>query len=103
MPAAASIEPTERSIPEVAITNVIPTATTPTTLAWVRIARKLSTEAKLPPSRIAPTRIRIAITPTSAYSWVRRRPDPRLGMDTRELVIRPPGRSRLGIRPGPTP
>ena len=33
-PAAATIEPTDRSMPPVAITNVMPIASTPTTLAW---------------------------------------------------------------------
>ena len=32
MPAAATIEPTDRSMPAVAITNVMPIASTPTTL-----------------------------------------------------------------------
>ena len=41
-PAAATIEPTDRSMPAVAITNVMPIASTPTTLACVSMLRTLS-------------------------------------------------------------
>ena len=54
-PAAATIEPTERSIPAVAITKVMPIASTPTTLAWVSMFRMLSQVAKVSGLRIAPT------------------------------------------------
>ena len=68
--AAATIEPTERSMPPVAITNVMPIASTPTTEAWRRTLSMLSEVRKVSGSRIAPTiRIR-ATTPTSAYSWL---------------------------------
>ena len=68
-PAAATIEPTDRSMPAVAMTNVMPIASTPTTLDWVRIARKLSIVGNVSGLRIAPTTIRATITPTSVYSW----------------------------------
>ena len=71
--AAATIEPTERSMPPVAITNVMPIASTPTTEAWRRTLSMLSDVRNESGSRIAPTiRIR-ATTPTSAYScsWIR--------------------------------
>jgi hypothetical protein len=69
IPAAATIEPTERSIPAVAITNVIPTAITPTTLAWVSMLRMLSQVGKLSGLRIAPATKRSTTTIASAYSW----------------------------------
>ena len=71
--AAATIEPTDRSMPPVAITNVMPIASTPTTLAWRRTLSMLSEVRNASGSRIAPPiRIR-ATTPTSAYScsWMR--------------------------------
>ena len=40
--AAASIDPTDRSMPPVAMTKVMPTAMIPTTLAWVTIVTMLS-------------------------------------------------------------
>ena len=55
IPAAATTEPTDRSMPEVAITNVIPIASTPTTLAWVSIARKLSVVGNVSGLRMVPT------------------------------------------------
>ena len=47
IPAAATIEPTDRSMPAVAITNVIPIAITPITLAWVSMLRTLSQVGKV--------------------------------------------------------
>ena len=69
MPAAASTEPTDRSMPPVAITNVIPIAITPTTLAWVSMFRMLSEVGKLSGSRIEPTTKMRTTTIPSAYSW----------------------------------
>ena len=68
-PAAATIEPTERSIPEVAITNVIPTASTPMMLAWVSMLRTLSQVGKVSGRRIAPATKSATTTSASAYSW----------------------------------
>ena len=68
-PAAATIDPTERSIPAVAITNVIPIASTPTTLAWVSMLRRLSQVGKVSGFRIEPVTNRSTTTIASAYSW----------------------------------
>ena len=46
--------PTDRSMPAVAITNVIPIASTPTTLAWVSMLRTLSQVGNVSGFRIAP-------------------------------------------------
>ena len=43
---SAAAEPTERSIPALVITNVIPTAMTMMNDAWVRMLTKLVSEAK---------------------------------------------------------
>ena len=48
------IEPTDRSMPAVAITNVMPIASTPTTLAWVSMLRTLSQVGNVSGFRIAP-------------------------------------------------
>ena len=53
-PAAATIEPTDRSMPAVAITNVMPIASTPTTLACVSMLRMLSQVGNVSGLRIAP-------------------------------------------------
>ena len=53
-PAAATIEPTERSMPAVAMTKVMPIASTPTTLAWVSMLRMLSQVGNVSGLRIAP-------------------------------------------------
>ena len=53
-PAAATIEPTERSMPAVAMTNVMPIASTPITLAWVSMLRMLSVVGNVSGLRIAP-------------------------------------------------
>ena len=53
-PAAATIEPTERSMPAVAMTNVMPIASTPTTLACVSMLRTLSQVGNVSGLRIAP-------------------------------------------------
>ena len=66
---AATIEPTERSMPAVAITNVMPIASTPTTLPWRSTLKMLSFDMKDSPSRIQPTISSRTTTPTSAYSW----------------------------------
>ena len=68
-PAAATIEPTERSMPAVAITNVMPIASTPTTLAWVSMLRTLSQVGNVSGFRIAPTTNSSTTTIASAYSW----------------------------------
>jgi hypothetical protein len=47
-PAAATSAPTERSIPPVRITNVIPSATSPGMLVWRRTFTRFSGVAKLP-------------------------------------------------------
>ena len=53
-PAAATIEPTDRSMPAVAITKVMPIASTPTTLACVSMLRTLSQVGNVSGFRIAP-------------------------------------------------
>ena len=72
-PAAASTEPTERSMPPVAITKVIPIAITPTTLAWVSMLRTLSQVGNESGLRIAPTTNSTTTTIASAYSCSSRR------------------------------
>ena len=67
-PAAATIEPTDRSMPAVAMTNVIPMASTPITLAWVSMLRMLSIVGKVSGLRIEPTTNRPMTTSPSAYS-----------------------------------
>ena len=67
-PAAATIEPTDRSMPAVAITKVMPIASTPTTLAWVSMLRTLSTVGNVSGFRIAPTTNSSTTTMASAYS-----------------------------------
>ena len=67
-PAAATIEPTERSMPAVAITNVMPIASTPTTLAWVSMFRTLSVVGNVSGRRIAPAMNSPRTTPASTYS-----------------------------------
>ena len=57
-------------MPDVAMTSVIPIAMTPTTLDWVKIARKLSLVGKVSGLRIAPTTSSAMITATRAYSWI---------------------------------
>ena len=47
-PAAATIEPTDRSMPAVAMTNVMPMASTPITLACVSMLRMLSRSGTCP-------------------------------------------------------
>jgi hypothetical protein len=66
--AAAVIEPTERSIPLVAMTNVIPIARTPITELWRRTLRMLSDVGKTSGSRIAPAIMSRITTPRRAYS-----------------------------------
>ena len=51
------------------MTNVIPIAITPTTLACTRIARRLLAVGKSSGSRIAPTMISTTITAPSVYCW----------------------------------
>src|SRR4051794_7902205 len=68
-PAAATIEPTDKSIPAVAITNVIPIANTPTTLPWRNTLNMLSLDMNDSPSRTVPAISSKITTPTSAYSW----------------------------------
>ena len=67
-PAAATIEPTDRSMPAVAITKVIPIASTPTTLACVSMLRTLSQVGKVSGFRIAPAMNSRTTTPASPYS-----------------------------------
>ena len=67
-PAAATIEPTERSMPAVAMTNVMPMASTPITLAWVSMLRMLSTVGNVSGLRIEPTTNSPTTTSASAYS-----------------------------------
>ena len=71
MAAAASMDPTDRSMPPVAMTNVIPTATTPTTLAWVRTVRRLSLVRKTPASMMVPAITRATSTNGSVSSCIR--------------------------------
>ena len=52
----------------IAMTNVIPMARTPTTLAWVRTARRLSAVGNVSGSRMAPTTSRTTMTAPSVYS-----------------------------------
>ena len=56
-------------MPAVAITNVIPMARTPTTLAWVITARRLSAVGNVEGLRTAPMTISTTITPPRVYSW----------------------------------
>ncbi len=56
-------------MPAVAITNVMPIASTPTTLAWVSMLRTLSQVGKVSGSRIAPATNSSTTTIASAYSW----------------------------------
>jgi hypothetical protein len=69
MPVAATIEPTERSMPAVAITKVMPIASTPTTLPWRSTLNRLSLDRNALPSMIPPAISSRTTTPTSAYSW----------------------------------
>ena len=70
-PAAATIDPTDRSMPDVAITKVIPIASTPTTLAWVSMARTLSVVRNVSGFRMVPTTSSTTMTTTSVYSCSR--------------------------------
>ena len=56
-------------MPAVAMTNVMPIASTPITELWRRTLRMLSDVGKTSGSRIAPTMISRSTTPASAYSW----------------------------------
>src|SRR3954465_1621715 len=67
-PAAATIEPTDRSMPAVAMTNVMPIARTPTTLAWVSMLRMLSHVGNVSGLAIAPATKSATTTNASAYS-----------------------------------
>ena len=67
-PAAATIEPTDRSMPAVAITNVMPIARTPTTLACVSMLRMLAIVGNVSGRAIAPTTNSRTTTIASAYS-----------------------------------
>ena len=73
--AAATIEPTERSMPAVAMTNVMPIARTPITELWRRTLRMLSDVGKTSGSSMAPAMTRTITTPRSAYSWIWKSPD----------------------------
>src|SRR5829696_1109481 len=77
MLAAASADPTDRSMPPVAITNVMPMAMMPVMLAWVSTLSRLSLVRKMPGLMITPTMIRAMITIGSTSSWTgtwRKRP-----------------------------
>ena len=54
MLAAASTDPTDRSMPPVAITNVMPMAMMPVMLAWVSTLSRLSLVRKTPGRMIIP-------------------------------------------------
>ena len=69
MLAAASTDPTDRSMPPVAITNVMPMAMMPVMLAWVSTLSRLSLVRKTPGRMITPTMIRAMITMGSTSSW----------------------------------
>ena len=57
-------------MPAVAITNVMPIASTPTTLPWRSTLKMLSFDMKDSPLRIAADdRAAATTTPKSAYSW----------------------------------
>ena len=100
--AAATIEPTDRSMPPVAMTNVIPIASTPMTELWRRTLRMLSLVGKTSGSRIAPAISRRTTTPTSVYSCNSiRLPDSpngsrRPGASGTVVIGSPPGRTRDG-------
>ena len=101
-PAAATIEPTERSMPAVAITNVMPIASTPTTLDWVRIARKLSIVGNVSGLRIAPTTISATITPSKRVLLQRRAARQREALGSRSPARRS-ARVPSSITPPPRP
>ena len=67
-PAAATIEPTDKSMPAVAITKVMPIASTPMTLAWVSMLRTLSQVGKVSGFRIDPAMKSRTTTAASPYS-----------------------------------
>ena len=62
MLAAASTDPTDKSMPPVAITNVMPMAIVPVMLAWVSTLSRLSLVRKTPGLMITPTMIKAMIT-----------------------------------------
>ena len=68
MPAAASTDPTDRSMPPVAITNVMPMAMMPVMLTCVSTLSRLSLVRKTPGRMITPTMIRAMITTGSTSS-----------------------------------
>ena len=99
----ASSRPTGRC-PPVAITNVIPIAITPTTLAWVSMLRTLSQVGNVSGLRIAPTTNSTTTTIASAYSWNSRpsAPEARRVARRRRGSCRPPPTEIGGHRSGAT-
>src|SRR5215218_1308276 len=69
MLAAASTDPTDRSIPPVAITKVMPMAMMPVMLAWVSTFSRLSLVGKTSGLMITPATSRATITTGSTSSW----------------------------------
>ena len=70
MLAAASTDPTDRSIPPVAITKVMPMAMMPVMLAWVSTFSRLSLVGKTSGLMITPATSRATITTGSTSSWM---------------------------------
>ncbi len=68
--ASAYIEPTERSIPPLMMTNVIPMATIPRNEEATARFEKLAVLAKLVPNRITPSTITQASTTAAADRWM---------------------------------
>src|SRR5919108_1960662 len=69
MLAAASADPTDRSIPPVAMTKVMPMAMMPVMLAWVSTFSRLSLVGKTSGLMMMPATTRATITTGSTSSW----------------------------------